>query len=292
MNNTSKSFHDKWNNNRWLAFEETLREGSEIQSWILERNGFSSLNELEDFLKNKSRILDAGCGNGRVTALFRKAAPLSSYITGIDLVSADIAQANLAEIGLNQGVEILQKDLMINMTDLGAFDFIYCQEVLHHTADPEYAFKNLCELLNPNGEIAIYVYKKKAPIREFSDEYLSKQISKLEYSEAMKKCEQITRLGESLYRQNIVVHIPEVEILEIPEGEYELQRFLYHFFIKCFWNDSLSFDANNAINYDWYHPQNCSHHTLDEVRSWFKWQNLKIEREYVDYYGITVWGKK
>lgn len=292
MSNTSKSFRDKWHNNRLLGFSETLTEGSEIQSWILERNGFSSLKELEVFLKNKKRILDAGCGNGRVTALLRQLAPSTSHVTGIDLVSAEIAKANLSSLGLIGKVEILSQNLMDDIKDLGLYDFIYCQEVLHHTSNPYVAFSNLCDILSPDGEIAIYVYKKKAPIREFTDKYLSNLISKLEYNDAIKKCEQITRLGESLYNQNVVIHVPKVDILDIPEGEYELQRFLYHFFIKCFWNDALGFEASNVINYDWYHPQDSTHHTIDEVKQWFEQQHIKITREHIDHYGITIWGKK
>ncbi|MEP7264736.1 MAG: hypothetical protein ABI772_09565, partial [Bacteroidota bacterium] len=68
-NNTSESFRAKWTNNPNLAFEETLKEGSEIFNWVLNRNGFLNGEELTAFLRNKKRILDAGCGNGRITAL-------------------------------------------------------------------------------------------------------------------------------------------------------------------------------------------------------------------------------
>ncbi|NBU05575.1 MAG: hypothetical protein EBT39_04420, partial [Sphingobacteriia bacterium] len=94
-NNTAKSFHDKWHQNKDLAFQNTLKEGSDIQNWILTRNGWNTLNGLKDFLNNKKTILDAGCGNGRVTALLSMNAPLDSKITGIDLTAADVAAENL-----------------------------------------------------------------------------------------------------------------------------------------------------------------------------------------------------
>ena len=50
---------------------------------------------------------------------------------------------------------------MEDLSSLGKFDFIYCQEVLHHTTNPFFAFKNLVNLVAPEGEIAIYVYKKR-----------------------------------------------------------------------------------------------------------------------------------
>jgi len=66
---TFTSFRDKWENNPDLAFAMTQREGSEIHSWILNRNGFADSEALRAYLADKKRVLDAGCGNGRVTAL-------------------------------------------------------------------------------------------------------------------------------------------------------------------------------------------------------------------------------
>jgi len=69
---TVNSFRDKWINNKDLAFTDTLKESSNIQKWILKRNGFSSLEEFQKWLSGSDRILDAGCGNGRVTALLKQ----------------------------------------------------------------------------------------------------------------------------------------------------------------------------------------------------------------------------
>jgi hypothetical protein len=51
-------------------------------------------------------------------------------------------------------------------------------------------------------------------------------------------------------------------------------------------------EANAAINYDWYHPQLCSRHTLEEVENWFEKANLSVVHRNVDPYGITVRGFK
>jgi hypothetical protein len=79
---TLTSFSDKWENNRKLAFAETSDESSSIFRWILTRNGFSSPAELRAWLSTRTRILDAGCGNGRVTALLRTYAPEAAEIDG------------------------------------------------------------------------------------------------------------------------------------------------------------------------------------------------------------------
>lgn len=288
-NQTFVSFRDKWEKNADLAFSETVREGSDIFNWILNRNGFPTSKEFGEWLKNRQRILDAGCGNGRVIALLRKYASESTEIVGIDLTSVEIARKNIA--GFDR-VSIQMGDLLGDIAGLGYFDLIYCQEVLHHTSNPRKAFLNLCRQLNERGEIAIYVYKKKAPLREYADDYVRGKVSGLPYEQAIKAMQAITELGRVLSDLNIKVNIPDVHVLGIDAGEYDVQRFLYHFFMKCFWNPSLSFDDNVAINYDWYHPQLCSRHTLEEVESWYADAGLNIIHAFVDHYGITIRGAK
>ena len=97
-----------------------------------------------------------------------------------------------------ENVEVYKKDLVGDLSEIGKFDLIYCQEVLHHTSDPFGAFSNLCSRLNPSGEIAIYVYKVKAPVREFTDDYIRGLISDLSYEEAIKEMACIADLGTIL----------------------------------------------------------------------------------------------
>ena len=286
---TYRSFYDKWEKNKDLAFSETLREGSDIYSWILNWNGFKSTGEFQRWLSNKNKILDAGCGNGRVTALLRKHSPESTKITGIDLTSAHIAEKNLNKF---KNLEFKQFDLLDDLRELGSFDLIYCQEVLHHTLNPEQAFKNLCSLLTVGGEIAIYVYKLKAPSREFCDEFIRNEISNLPYEKSMKVMQEITDFGMALHNTDKNVTVPNLEVMGIKGGTYSIQRLIYHFFMKCFWNPDLDFDANAAINYDWYHPQLCSKHSLEEVEDWFIKNELSIKHTNVDHYGITLRGTK
>jgi len=290
MTNVEASFRDKWHNNRDLAFQETLREGSDIFRWILERNGWSDVREFTSFLSDKRRVLDAGCGNGRVTALLRTYSdPTRTEVIGVDLVAAEIAAENLKDY---ENVSFYTRDLLGDLEDLGKFDFIYCQEVLHHTADPRRAFANVCGSLTEGGEIAIYVYKQKAPAREFVDDYVRDAIAGLPYEEAMTVCRQITALGQQLSEAGIRVRVPEVPVLGIEAGEYDLQRFIYHFFMKCFWNPDLDFHDNAVINYDWYHPHLSTRHTLEEVREWYTEAGLSLLHEHVDHYGITVRGRR
>jgi len=284
---TAKSFSEKWHNNRQFAFDETLNEKSDIQRWILTRNGLANPDAMTDWLAPRHRILDAGCGNGRVTALLRRHAPDDAEVVGIDLTAADVAAENLAGL---PNMHFETRDLLGDLTGLGEFDLIYCQEVLHHTGDPAGAFRNLTTLLAPGGEIAIYVYKLKPPVREFTDDVVRDRISELPYEQAMAAMGQITELGKALSELKVDVTVPDVDVLNITAGTYDIQRFIYHFFGKFFWNPDMDFDANTAINYDWYHPQLATRHTLEEVEGWFEAADLTIVHELVDPYGITIRG--
>jgi SAM-dependent methyltransferase len=287
MLNTARSFHDKWHKNPDLAFRATLAEGSDIQHWILTRNGWDTPGGLHGYLAGRARILDAGCGNGRVTALLARHAPPESEVVGVDLTAADVARGNLAEL---PNVAIHDGDLLGDLDALGTFDFIYCQEVLHHTSDPAAAFANVAALLRPGGEYAVYVYRRKAPVREFTDDYVRDAIAGLPYEDAMDVSRRITEVGRQLAAFEAEITVPEIAQLGIEAGTYDVQRFVYHFFMKAFWSDELDPEANAAINYDWYHPQDCSRHTLDEVVDWYRRAGLDVVHRHVDPYGITVRG--
>ncbi|MGB3909256.1 MAG: class I SAM-dependent methyltransferase [Pseudolysinimonas sp.] len=284
---TAKSFSEKWHNNRRLAFDETLDEASDIQRWILTRNGIDDLAALTTWLGGRRRILDAGCGNGRVTALLRRYAPEDAEVVGIDLTASDVAAENLAG---ERNIRFEKRDLLGDLSGLGEFDLIYCQEVLHHTGDAAGAFRNVASLLSDEGEIAVYVYKVKPPVREYTDDLVRSRISQLPYPDAMDAMRAVTELGRALSDLDVKIEVPDVKVLGISAGTYDIQRFIYHFFAKAFWNPAMDVEANAAINYDWYHPQLATRHTLEEVEGWFAAEGLRVVHSLVDDYGITVRG--
>ena len=283
---TRRSFADKWARNPELVFRQTLDPESHVQKWILERNGYADPAAATRQLENCSRILDAGCGNGRVTALLATLAP-HARILGVDLSDVEVAKRNTAEF---RNVSYAQANMLEPLNHLGRFDFIYCQEVLHHTGDAARAFRNMAAILSPGGKLAIYVYRKKAPAREFMDDHVRGMIAGMPYEEAMAVCRQITELGRRLAAVGGELEVDDIPALGIEKGRYTPQRLLYNFFLKCYWNDALSYEENAVVNYDWYHPQNCSRHTMDEVDAWFAGQKLAVTWRHEDLYGITMHG--
>lgn len=284
---SNSSFAAKWESNPNLARRITLETDSEIFKWILNRNGFQNVDDLKSWLENKDSILDAGCGNGRVTALLAQYSPENSSVTGID-INCEVAKDHFKD---DLKIEILEANISEPLEIGREFDLIYCQEVLHHTINPQESFNNLCKLLKNGGEIAIYVYKLKAPIREFTDEYVRAKLQNKSYLDSEFHMKQIAEFGRALSSYDIKLAVPAVDILEIKGGEFDLQRLIYHFFFKCFWNEALTLKENIAINTDWYHPSVASKHTLPEVLQWFKQCDLEVIHQCEDEYGITIRGK-
>jgi 2-polyprenyl-3-methyl-5-hydroxy-6-metoxy-1,4-benzoquinol methylase len=286
-NQTNSSFRQKWQEGSDAFLETTLDENSEIFKWITRRNGFKTAMDFSNWLSPRRRILDAGCGNGRITNLLRNYADPATEIIGVDYSSHDIATDNFMHLA---NTTFLYADLIENLEHLGTFDLIYCQEVLHHTQDPKRAFRNLVEILRPKGEIAVYVYKKKSEIREFSDDYIRGKIEKLTFEEAKEVIAQITEFARVISKIPGSFVFPSIPILGIKESQQSFHRFIYNNLFKNFWNEELSYKENFLVNFDWYHPSTCFRHTMSEVLEWFEGQNLKVIHSIEDDYGLTVRG--
>lgn len=283
---TEESFAYKWTNRE--GFGSPGMQGA-ISSWILERYGFGSGEEMQRHFARHHRILDAGCGAGLATSTWL--APgwrhRGNEFVGVDISAAvDTASERLGDI---DGTAFVQADILALPFAPASFDLVFSEGVLHHTPSTVDAFRALARLLRRGGEIMIYVYRRKAPAREFVDDYVRDRISVLPPEEAWKLLRPLTRLGRDLAELEAVVEVPEdVELLGIPKGVYDVQRLLYWHFAKLFWNPALTFEENNHVNFDWYHPRYAHRHTEEEVRGWFDDAGLEMTRFDVQEAGFTV----
>ena len=110
-----------------------------------------SLNITPNDLKNK-KVLDAGSGSGNLTAEIAKYA---KETVGIDLVEP-------AKQNKNKFKFIKANLENIDFIEDNYFDYVHCEGVLHHTANPKKAFMNLARV-NKN-KIYVLMYSKLDPI--------------------------------------------------------------------------------------------------------------------------------
>ena len=134
-----------------------------------------------------------------------------------------------------------------------------------------------------------YVYRKKGPVREFTDDYMRARLQNLSPEEAWGAIEPLTKLGITLGKMGVEIEVEEdVELLGIKAGRYDLQRFFYWNIAKAFYRPDLSFDEMAHINFDWFAPLNAHRQSEQQVRQWCADAGFEIEREVVEEAGITV----
>lgn len=284
---TQRSFSEKWARIPDYGHKSSTREFQ--LKWYLQRYGWDSIEGLSNFLATRRFILDAGTGTGRDTKLY--AENTKGEVFGIDISeSVDVAYSHIRHL---PNAHIIQADLTKLPFPRGFFDFMASDQVLHHTPDTAASFKYLVGFLEGGGQIAIYVYKKKGPVREFCDDYIRSYTTRLEAKECYEFAQAITKLGKSLSDQRVEITVPEdIPYLQIKSGTYNLQRFVYWNIFKCFWNDDFDFETNVMVNFDWYHPGDAHRHTPEEVKRWFEDMRLEILNFDVSESGISARGMK
>jgi arsenite methyltransferase len=285
---TADSFGYKWTKRDSFG-SEGMR--AELHRWLLERYGFCDPAEMRAYFASRERTLDAGCGAGFATSAWMTDdwTDGSAEWVGLDISAAiDVAQELL---GAFPGTHFVQGDVSAPPFKPGSFDAIFSEGVLHHVPSTERAFAALVPLLRPGGELLIYVYRRKSPIREFTDDYVRDRIAGLPASQAWEAMRPLTRLAQALSELDAEVDVPEdVPLLEIPAGRQDVQRLLYWHFAKLYWNPKLTFEENVHLNFDWYAPRYAHRHTEEEVRGWYEGAGLEITRFDVQEAGFTVRG--
>lgn len=269
QNQVRKSFGYKWTTSRFGQDDNEFE--TKLKGPML---GFMGITEKDlSFLKNKT-VLDVGVGSGSTARLW---AGHAKEFHGIDISKAVFFASN--------AIKNFCEDPVLSQADLNhlpyrdnTFEVIVSVGVLHHTPNTKNALKNIIKKLKPGGHSLFYVYKKKSPIREFSDDFIREKISDLSPQVSMKKMESITKFGKDLSKQKISIKISEdLPLLDIKKGTYDLQRFIYNHFFKCFWNDKWGFDYSNMVNFDWYHPKFAWRHSKNEIKDWCTELKLKIK---------------
>jgi SAM-dependent methyltransferase len=138
--------------------------------WTLEERKSVFLNDVglaRKDLRGKV-LLDAGCGNGSLTAGL---STLGMVAVGLDL-NDRLGDANRYKHQFAgdcaDDVHFVQGNLVKPPFKPRTFDLIYSSGVIHHTPDSKETCRRLVPLLKPGGRLYIWVYGKRAlPVRMF-----------------------------------------------------------------------------------------------------------------------------
>ena len=283
---TSEVFGYKWHQRDTFESANARRV---MREWLRTRYGEPSDMH---WLDQNAILVDVGCGAARSSIELFADRLNSVRFIGSDISSAiDVAAENFKSAGLRG--DFVQCDLNVLPFRDESCDVIFSEGVLHHTDSTEKAFKQVARLVKPEGRFMFYVYRKKGPIREFTDDYVREKLQHLSPEEAWKAMEPLTKLGIAFGQINTKITITDdVDLLGIKAGEYDVQRFLYWNIVKMFYRPDLTFDEMAHINFDWFAPVNAHRQSEHEVRRWCEESSFDIEREVIEEAGITIVARK
>jgi SAM-dependent methyltransferase len=258
--NTTQAFSDKWTS---LKQDTTDTEGWKQAQfrWYLQCYGYGSEHEFAESLGGCSMILDAGCGPGHKAAWLAQLCP-SATVVAMDLSqSVFLARQRYSHL---PNVEFVQGDIASTPFRDSAFDFINCDQVLHHTEHPPSTVKEFRRIARGGGLLNTYVYARKALPRELLDEHFRLFSRELSVDQLKALSEQLTELGKTLSELNLTIKVPGIPALGIAGGAMDLQRFIYWNFLKCFWSPEHGVEGSRMVNFDWYSPETAFRYSRDE----------------------------
>jgi len=286
---TRDAFGFKWNNRE--AFDSQQMQQL-TREWLLRKYCDSDPGRLAEWLEGgRKLILDAGCGAGvSALCLFGETLNEHDYL-GVDISdSVAVAQARFHERGI--AADFLQTDIMQLPIPDGSLDVIFSEGVLHHTDDTSAAIVALARKLRKGGLFLFYVYAKKGPVREFTDDFVREHLGPLSDEAAWAAIEPITELGIALGELGATVNVPRpIPLLGIEAGLVDVQRLFYYAFMKAYYRPELTVAEMNHINFDWYRPLNCQRHTADEVMSYCTRAGLRVLRMHSEPSGHSIVAK-
>ena len=286
---TQEAFAFKWG--RRDSYAWLLGESDEAPqtAWLLEKYGFASSDEWARKFSGSGRVLDLGCGAGSASWpwLRSRAWTGEAMWVGVDISdSIDLAADLLGEFA---NTHFVQADALHLPFPDGSFGAVLSEGVLHHTPSTRDAILAAARTLASGGEFYFYVYRRKGPVREFTDDHIRTAIAGMSDAEAWEAMRSLTMLARALSDLHATVEVPDdVPLLGIKAGAIDVQRLIYWNFAKTYWNDAASFEENVHVNFDWYRPRYAHRQSESEVRGWCEEAGLSIRRLHEQESGFTV----
>ncbi len=184
-------------------------------------------------------VLDAGCGGGRYARLVGSH---GASVIGVDLSAAVVKAAQLCDSLPN--VAILQADLLDLPLADQAFDLVYSIGVLHHTPNPRRAFAEIARKVKPGGRLAVWLYRRNVLLQEWLNTGLRGVTTRLPARVLEPLCAGLGALGS------------------VPVLNRTLNK-VANFSSHPDWTLRV------CDNFDWYAPAYQSHHSIEELKTWF-----------------------
>jgi SAM-dependent methyltransferase len=103
-----------------------------------------------------ARTLDYGCGDGTFLGLLMNGQPSPRIAVGAELTTAIVADCR-ERFKAQKGLHFVLIEDLARPAHHGAYDAIYCMEVLEHVVDPAAMLDTFKQLLAPGGTLVVSV---------------------------------------------------------------------------------------------------------------------------------------
>ena len=278
--NTFRFFNYKWKKvPTWASQTE-----KKYVNWYLQRYKYKSLINLKKFLRNKKDILEAGCGLARDSKLFAQLNK-NANVYGCDQSLAAIKKAK-KDLKKFKNVYLFQQDITKKIKFNKTFDFISCDQVLHHTPDPGKTLKNLFSSLKKNGYLNFFVCRKKNVYRDYIDDHIMNHFRNKSPRDLWDFAIKVTNFAKSL-------HELKINNLRFNKKKYDnLQLFVHNNTFRTWYDPKIKFDLSVSSNYDWF--SNNPRYNLKEMKKIISsnLKSYKIVSIYEDDASISISIKK
>ena len=285
---TADAFGFKWHQRDTFESEESL---TRMRTWLVERYGQVASAPWWSEYPSPPLVLDAGCGAAMsALELFGDTLSKVNYL-GVDLGSGRRRRPAVRGARSSGRLSAGRHHPAAPRGGLGGRHLLRGSPTPHrlHSRRPQRAGGRP----KARGPLPVLRLPAQGPRAEYTDDYIRARIQNMAPDEAWEALKTLSRLGESLGRLGVELTIPEdIELLGVPAGRYDLQRFFYWHVLKAFYRPDNTFDEMHHINYDWFAPANAHRQSPEEVRARCAEAHLEIEREDVQESGITIVARK
>jgi ubiquinone/menaquinone biosynthesis C-methylase UbiE len=138
---------------------ETYAKSLELSFYLREQTLREAVASLK--LPSDSKGLDVGCGIGNITALLAEAVAPGGHVTGVDISSEmlDQAQKSAKTAGLAERLSFREGDMNCLPFEEAAFDWVWSVDCAGYApVEPIPLLKELVRVIKPGGTLAILAW--------------------------------------------------------------------------------------------------------------------------------------